>query len=174
MLILTITHLLKNAADALIDQGATKLAILLPDPKLMFHHHLLHGFMTAVRMAGVEYEVVDEVSLDTDGSDISDWIKNRLSKDDAPDGWIFPGDVSGLAGMAALQDCGLVLGRDAHIVVKQTSGIFDLVRPRVSSLREDLFAAGQMLAHQMVQRIEGVAASDLQHLQPANVSATRT
>ncbi|MDE9449419.1 LacI family DNA-binding transcriptional regulator [Aliiroseovarius sp. Z3] len=156
----------KQAAEKMIERGAKRLAILLPDDRFMFHHHLLHGFMAAVRAAGVDYEVLDGISLDSGGHEISDQLRNRLSKANPPDGLIFPGDVSALAGLAAIQDRGLTVGRDVHVMVKQTSGVFDLVRPCVDSLHEDLSAAGRSLAQIIVDRINGVPAGDLQRVLP--------
>ncbi len=155
------------AAERLIAGGAKRLAILLPEDRFMFHHHLLHGFMAAVRAAGVGHEVLEGITLDSEADDIAKQLGVRLRAADPPDGLIFPGDVSALAGLAAIQDQGLVVGRDVHVVVKQTSGVFDLVRPRVDSLHEDLSAAGRSLAHVIVDRINGVAAADLQLVHPA-------
>lgn len=156
----------QRAAEMLISRGARKLGILLPDASLMFHHHLLHGFMTAVRVAGVEYEVFDDLTLDSDATEISTKVAKRLSEPNAPDGLVFPGDMSGLAGLAAIQDMGRKTGQDIHVVVKQTSGVFDMVRPRVDSLHEDLTAAGRSLAGLMIDRIDGTPPSELQILQP--------
>ncbi|SEW32064.1 transcriptional regulator, LacI family [Aliiroseovarius sediminilitoris] len=164
----------KQAAELLIARGAKRLAILLPEDRFMFHHHLLHGFMTAVRVAGVDHEILSGMTLDSDGHDISKQLGKRLQAANAPDGLIFPGDVSALAGLAAIQDAGLIVGRDVHVVVKQTSGVFDFVRPRVDSLHEDLSAAGRSLAQMIIDRINGVPAADLQLVHPAMTAPTQT
>ena len=150
----------------LIKRGAKRLGILLPPERFTFRQHLLHGFMQAVRASGIEHEILEGVSLDSDAETISAQILQRFGEKNAPDGLILPGDVSGLAALAAIQDRGLVPGRDVQLVVKQTSGVFDLVRPRVASLYEDLSAAGETLADLLLKRIEGAPATDLQYIQP--------
>ena len=157
----------ERAAEKLIARGARRLAILLPDDRYMFHHHILHGFMAAVRTAGVNHEVLDGIILDSESHVISEQLGKRLRTKNPPDGFIFPGDVSGLAGLAAIQDNGLIVGRDVHVMVKQTTGVFDHVRPRVDSLYEDLSAAGRSLAKMMVDRINGVPVTDLQCVLPS-------
>lgn len=155
----------RRAAEMLIAKGATRPAILLPPPRFTFHHHLLHGFMTAVRAAGVRHEILSGISLDSSGDAIAARLRDRFAAPDAPDGLVLPGDVSGLAALAAVQDSGLQPGRDVHLVVKQTSGVFDLVRPRVDSLYEDLSEAGRSLASLLLRRISGDPAESLQTVQ---------
>lgn len=155
-----------QAAETLIDRGAKRLGILLPPERFTFRQHLLHGFMTAVRAAGVAYEIIDGVSLDSTADAISANIQRRFAAPDAPDGLVLPGDVSGLAALAAIQDLGLVPGQDVQLVVKQTSGVFDLVRPKVDSLYEDLSEAGEKLADLLLKRIDGAPMSELQYIQP--------
>ena len=156
----------RQAAKTLIDRGAKRLGILLPPERFTFRQHLLHGFMTAVRTAGVDYEILDGISLDSSAEAISANIHKRFATPDAPDGLVLPGDVSGLAALAAIQDLGLVPGQDVQLVVKQTSGVFDLVRPRVASLYEDLSVAGEKLADLLLKRIAGSPVSELQYVQP--------
>ncbi|MDF3412828.1 LacI family DNA-binding transcriptional regulator [Sulfitobacter sp. M57] len=156
----------RQAADMLIKRGARRIGILLPPERFTFRQHLLHGFMKAVRASGIDHEILEGVSLDSDADTISAQIHQRFGEKNAPDGLILPGDVSGLAALAAIQDRGLVAGQDVQVVVKQTSGVFDLVRPRVASLYEDLSAAGETLADLLLKRIEGTPATDLQYIQP--------
>lgn len=155
-----------QAAETLINRGAKRLGILLPPEQLTFRQHLLHGFMTAVRAAGVDYEILDGISLDSNADAISTNIQKRFAAPDAPDGLVLPGDVSGLAALAAIHDLGLVPGQDVQLVVKQTSGVFDLVRPRVASLYENLSEAGEKLADLLLRRLAGAPISELRYIQP--------
>ncbi|NRB17283.1 MAG: LacI family DNA-binding transcriptional regulator [Rhodobacteraceae bacterium] len=156
----------RQAAETLINRGAKRLGILLPPEQLTFRQHLLHGFMTAVRAAGIDYEILDGISLDSNADTISANILKRFTAPNAPDGLVLPGDVSGLAALAAIQDLGLVPGQDVQLLVKQTSGVFDLVRPKVPSLYEDLSEAGERLADLLLKRISGAPVNELQYIQP--------
>jgi LacI family transcriptional regulator len=155
-----------KAAQRLIRMGASKLCILLPPPTLMFRQHLLHGFMTAVRETGIQFEIFEGATLDSSPELIKSAIEARFSSDDRPDGFILPGDVTGLAARAAIDYIGLSPVNDVKIVVKQTTGLFNLVRPHVESIFEDLPVAGRHMAKLLLRRIEGEAPSNLQVLQP--------
>ena len=89
----------------------------------------------------------------------------RLSQPDAPDGLICPGEVSAMCALAAIDDVGLVLGRDVDVIAKQTSRIFDLHRPRVDTIYEDIEETGRTMARALLQEIGGEAPEALQTLQ---------
>ena len=161
----------RAAAVSLIEAGAGKLAILLPPQRFTFAHHLLQGFMQVARETGVQHEILDGATLESHPSEIEAAIRKRFQEPDAPDGLILPGETSGLAALAAIQDLGLVPGRDVRLVVKQTAGFFDSVRPRVSSLYEDIAEAGETMARFLLRRIGGEPAAALQFLQPIAKSA---
>lgn len=155
----------RQATLQLISAGSTRPAILLPPRRFTFANHQLHGFMSAVREHGVAHEILNDITLDSPGEQIEAVLHTRLGEDDAPDGLVCAGEVSGLAAIAAIVDRGLTPGADFPIVVKQTSTLFSHVRPRVSSIYEDLTDAGERMGHFILRRIAGEAAETLQFLQ---------
>lgn len=155
-----------QAARKLIAAGAGKLCIILPPGKFTFSHHMRHGFMTAVREEGVAFEIPDGITLDSKSDDIRGAVHARLAAVDPPDGFICGGEVSALAVMAACHDRGLQLSRDVRLVAKQTSGLFDQVRPRVETIYEDLAEAGAIMGRLLLRRIaERPPMAELQALQ---------
>lgn len=164
----------QSAAKMLLDRGSKHLSILLPPKEFTFHHHLLHGFMSCVHKSGVEFEIIKDVTLDSGADQIHAWFQTRFSAPNAPDGLVLPGDVSGLAALAAIQDLGLTPGRDINVVVKHTSRVFDFVRPKVDSLYEDLSAAGEHLTDFLLKRISGEPNAGLQFIQPVLSTQTGT
>lgn len=155
-----------DASRRLISGGCKKLCIILPPDRFTFAHHMRHGFMTAVREEGVAFDIPAEVTLDSKSDEIRKTVYQRLSQPDRPDGFVCGGEVSALAVMAAAYDHGLELGRDLRLVAKQTSGLFDQIRPRTETIYEDLAAAGAMMGRLLLKRIAGrPPVSELQVLQ---------
>jgi len=155
-----------QAAKKLIAAGASKLSIILPPERFTFAHHLKHGFMTAVREEGVGFEIAKGVTLDSKSDDIRDYVFRRMGEPERPDGYICGGEVSALAVMASAYDHSLELGRDIRLVAKQTSGLFDQIRPRVETIYEDLTEAGFLMGKLLLKRIGGPAPiHELQALQ---------
>ena len=155
-----------QAARTLIAAGCKTLSIILPPERFTFAHHMRHGFMTAVREEGVRFEIASGVTLDSKSGEIRDHLYRRMGEPERPDGYICGGEVSALAVMAAAYDRGLELGKDVRLVAKQTSGLFDQVRPRVETIYEDLSEAGLLMGRLLLRRIAGpLPVSELQALQ---------
>ncbi len=147
-----------KAAVSLIAAGCRKLCVILPPPRFTFAQHMRHGFMTAVREEGIAFEIAEGITLDSKSDAIREHVATRLRQADAPDGYICGGEVSAMAVMSAAFDLDLQIGRDVRLVAKQTSGLFDEVRPRVETIYEDLSQAGQEMGTLLLRRMAGTAA----------------
>ncbi len=158
------TAFARQAVQRLQQRGCRKLAIILPPDRFTFSGHLRTGFLAAVAEAGLEWEVLADTNLDRPADDIRVAVMARIARGDVPDGFICTGDTAALAIMAALTDSGIAIGRDVHLVVKQTSGAFSQVRPRVDTIFENVALAGQQMAELLLRRIRGEPAADLQIL----------
>ena len=155
-----------KAARSLIAAGCRKLCMILPPARFTFAQHMRHGFMTAVREEGIAFEIADGITLDSKSDAIRDHMAARLAEPDPPDGFICGGEVSAMAVMSAVYDLGLTVGKDVRVVAKQTSGLFDQVRPRIETIYEDLSEAGLQMGTLLLNRINGRAvAGELQVLQ---------
>ena len=154
-----------EATKRLIARGRRRLTIILPPRRFTFFQHIQYGFMSAVRENGIDFEIAEGIDLDSPSAAIQAHVFRRVGEPDPPDGYVCSGEVSALAVMAALSDRGLVPGADVGIVAKQTSGLFDLVRPRVDTIYEDISDAGLQMGRLLLRRIADEPAQDLQLLQ---------
>lgn len=153
-----------EAAKRLIGRGRKRLAVILPSPQFTFGGHLRSGFLRAVAEGGVEYEIAEGLNLDSPPEEVRAGVLARLKRGDPPDGYVCPGDGSALAVMAAIADAGLSIGRDIEVVAKQTSELFDQVRPKLDTIFEDMALAGEMMGKLLLRRINGEPAEALQFL----------
>lgn len=153
-----------EAARRLIAKGRRKLTIILPPPRFTFHQHMLHGFMTAVREAGISYEIPAGIDLDSPADAIRDHVRQRMAEPDAPDGWTCPGEVSALATITGMNDRGLRLGAGYDMVAKQTSRLLSQIQPEVETIYEDLKLAGEEIGRLMLKAIAGEDSAGLQTL----------
>jgi LacI family transcriptional regulator len=159
-----------EATRRLIAKGRTKVMVILPPKRLTFYQHVLHGFMTAVREAGVAYEIPEAVDLDTPANVVREFIRGRASAADAPDGFVCPGEVSALAVISGMSDAGYTLAEDYDIVAKETSHLLTQLQPKVDTIHEDLTAAGEQLGHMLIQRINNPDVEDLHLLLPPQIN----
>ncbi len=144
-----------RATKKLIASGCRRPFIILPPERFTFAQHMRHGFMTAIREEGVGFEIASGITLDSKADDVRDHVAARLARAEPPDGFICGGEVSAMAVMSAAHDLGLEIGCDVRLVAKQTSGLFDQVRPRIETIYEDLSEAGSLMAALLLKRIAG-------------------
>lgn len=153
-----------HAVQRLASKGRKKVTIILPPPGLTFGHHLRDGFMAAVTERGLAYEILPGATIDSSADGMRLATMAQLRAADPPDGFVCTGDASALSMMAGITDSGLTIGQDVDVVVKQTSGIFSQVRPRVDAIFEDTMLAGRQLGELLLRRIQGAPIADLQVL----------
>lgn len=158
-----------QAAQQLISDGCRRPCIILPPDRFTFAGHLRHGFLSAVAEHGLKGEILSDVTLDDLSGKIRERVSKRISEPLSPDGYVCGGEVSALAVIAAITDRGFTPGREVKLVAKQTSGLFDEVRPRVAALYENLAEAGAQMANLLLQRIAGAPVQTLQYLQEVHV-----
>ncbi|MFS2180177.1 LacI family transcriptional regulator [Rhizobium pisi] len=159
-----------EATRRLIAKGRRKVTVILPPKRLTFCQHILHGFMTAVREAGIAYEIPEAVDLDTPADLLRDFISARTTAPEAPDGFICPGEVSALAAISGMSDAGRTLAVDYDIVAKETSRLLTQLQPKVDTIHEDLTAAGEDLGRMLLQRINNPDVADLHLLLPPQIN----
>lgn len=154
----------RHAVMRLKAKGCRKVTIILPPDRFSFGHHLRDGFMAAIGETGLAYEILDGAGLDSTADEIRLATMRRIAEPDAPDGYICTGDAAALSIMAGVTDAGRQIGKDVQMVVKQTSGIFSQVRPKVDAIFEDTALAGKQMGELLLRRINGEAAEGLQIL----------
>ncbi|MCP3969184.1 MAG: LacI family DNA-binding transcriptional regulator [Rhodobacteraceae bacterium] len=153
------------AVQRLVSKGRRKIAIIPPRRRYSFADHMMQGFARAIQEAGVMAEVPEDHDLSTPAEETSARIARRLAEPGPPDGWICAGEIAAIATNAAICDAGLRLGRDVDLVAKQTSRVFDLFRPKIDTIHEDIAGAGAGMARALLARIAGTDAAQLQELQ---------
>ncbi|URK87178.1 substrate-binding domain-containing protein [Rhizobium sp. RCAM05350] len=159
-----------EATKRLIARGRRKPMIILPPKRMTFSQHLLHGFMTAVREAGVAYEIPDEIDLDCPVEQIRDYMSRRAGQPDAPDGFACGGEVSALATITGMSDHGLTLGLEYDIVAKRTSKLLSQIQPKVETIYEDLTDTGERMGQVLLARIAGDETTETQVLLKPQIS----
>lgn len=154
----------RTAVQRLVAKGRKRLSLILPEDRFTFTQHLRYGFLSAARAAGVDFEIVDGVTLDSSAAEIAQAMRDSRNSTTPPDGYVCVGEVTALVTLSALSDSGAVLGRDADIFAKRASPIFDNIRPRIETVYEDLRETGHKMAEMLLRRMAGEPASGLTHL----------
>lgn len=159
--------------ERLLARGRTRPLLILPPARYTFSQHLRWGAVSAARAAGITCELPDAVTLDTPQDQASAWMRQRLSQPDRPDGIICVGEIAALIAMAAINDNGLQIGRDIDVVAKRASGVFDLLRPRIDTMVEDLRLTGRTIGDILLRSMAGDDPAGLHALLPPEIDFRR-
>ncbi|MEM8729137.1 MAG: LacI family DNA-binding transcriptional regulator [Pseudomonadota bacterium] len=161
-----------QAVDRLIAKGRRRILIIPPATRYSFSTHMMEGFRTALAQQDDARQIPVDFDLNSPASEIYEKLKVRFTQPDAPDGVICPGEIAAMAALAAIEDQDLALGKDIDVVAKQTSQVFDLHRPRIETIHEDIEAAGRVMAKLLLAEIDGASTHTRQILQsPATPSS---
>jgi LacI family transcriptional regulator len=142
------------AVRRLAGLGCRKLLLIPPPPGRTYTRHMREGFAAALAETGCAGHIEESLTLGARPGTLQDGAA-RLARDGRIDGFICPGEVAAMAVLAGLQDQGLRIGHDVEVIAKQTSGTFDLYRPRIDTIYEDIRAAGEALGQLLLRRIAG-------------------
>ena len=147
----------------LAQKGCRRIMLVIGDDNTTNHHNIVTSFRKAAAEAGLEPRILDG----TQGMQPEQMRQLALDlarQPDYPDGIVCDSEMRTIALASGLQAGGRALGRDVHIIYKQTSGILPTLFPALDSIREDVFAAGEELTRLLLQRIDGAAPAALQTL----------
>lgn len=152
------------ALEQLASQGRRTVVLFRPAPDLTYARHMTEAAVRAGTRLGLTVTYPQSVTLSSRANEIHDLVVRQIRSGCAPDAYLCPGEVPALAVIAAIEDCGLSVTDDIAVVAKQTSSVFDLIRPRIDTIHEDLHAAGASLGRLLLRRIAGEPAERLQDL----------
>lgn len=151
------------AVERLAELGRRRILLVPPQPDRTYARHMRDGFQNACTALGCTGMIEESLTLAARPVILQAGAA-RLAMDHGIDGFICPGEVSAMAVLAGLQDVGLRIGGDVDVIAKQTSGTFDLYRPRIDTVYEDIRAAGEAMGHLLLRRIAGDTAETLNTL----------
>ena len=153
------------AAKRLLSKGCQSITQVTPPTSLTSFAHHMHGLSAATRSAGLEPYIFNEPPVtDMDVDALHQLAIKRIRIGDFPDGVICGSELSALAVMDAFQGEGLEIGKDVHFVSRRTSRVLRFVRPRIDTINEDIFKAGETMAQLLLRRFENAPMKELQVL----------
>jgi LacI family transcriptional regulator len=152
-----------TAVERLASKGCKRVMLVIGDDSTTNYHNIVTAFHRATARAGMQARILDG-SQERTPAEMRKLGLDLAEETDRPDGIICDSEMRTIALVGGLQEGGLRLGSDIHLIYKQTSGILPTLFPDLDSIREDVFAAGGELTRLLLKRIEGAEVETLQTL----------
>lgn len=141
------------AVDALVGAGARHIGLIPPSASYTYRDFMVQGLDEAAARHGIRASTPRDFDLNHPSDILYSRLVDWLRQPDRPDALICPGEVSAMAAHAALIDLGLSI----PLVAKQTSPVFEFLRPRPYVIGEDIQAAGRVMTKALLELIAGAA-----------------
>lgn len=158
------------AVERLIAKGRSRLVLATIDNGTLNFTHITRGFRKAVKQSGVLGRVIKNPDSLQTTSQARQLARELAGLKDGFDAIVCNNELTALAIIAGLNDCGRSFGTDYDMVCKQTTEILPMMYPDMDTVIEDLNIAGKELARLLIAKIEGHPEHTLQSLQDPTVS----
>ena len=153
--------------------GRKRLALLGPPSNLSYAHHMRDGFAEGLAECGLGEVPLPSITVDHSIDEIRARVRELMGRPNRPDGIVSGSGQATFAVVAAIEDCGLVVGKDVDIVSKQSARLLHLLRPMLYVVNESVREAGRELARAVLGAIAGRSVSQLQSLRIPTLVETR-
>ncbi len=109
--------------------GRKRLALLAPPSNLSYAHHMRDGFAEGLAECGLGEVPLPSITVDHSIDEIRARVRDLMQRPNRPDGIVSGSGQATFAVVAAIEDCGLTVGKDVDIVSKQSARLLHLLRP---------------------------------------------
>jgi LacI family transcriptional regulator len=155
----------RQGMRSLVERGRRRVAMIAPPIQLNYSIEMRSGGAEAAREAGIDFEVLQDVTSHDRSGDIQAALAARLGRGPAVDGIICASTTSCMAAVASAEAVGLTIGDQIDIVGKEAIPFLGLFRPAILSFSEDVGAAGSFLAEALLGHIAEPGRPPRHHLQ---------
>ena len=154
----------RDAVNMLARHGVKRAALIAPPDILTYARHMKAGFGAGLREHGMQQVPLDTVTVDDNLDTLQAGVYEIMRAPGRPDGIVCGSGSAAFAATAGIEQAGLTVGRDVHIVSKQHTNILKRFRKEIEVINEDVRQGGRDLATGVIRSIEGVPASELHFL----------
>ncbi|MEM7198133.1 MAG: LacI family DNA-binding transcriptional regulator [Pseudomonadota bacterium] len=153
------------AVERLYARGRQHLLLAAIDNQTTNYALICSGFLAAIRQNAITGTILPDAARLQKPMRARILATSITDTPPLPDGIICNNELTALALIAGLQECGLILGRDYDLICKQTTDILPILHPEMDTIFEDWHASGVGLAKLLLRKINGEDPGDLQILQ---------
>lgn len=157
-----------RAASYLFKIGCKHIKMLSSSADYTYACHKYYGVKRAAMEFGVDFDREKDIIYDY--SLVTNYRKmffDLMSKADHPDGIFCGSEISSLGCISGIQDAGLVVGKDVHVINVETCDLPAFYNPLIPGLRQNFHSVGTVLSKYIIKLIEGEDPKKLQYIEKA-------
>ena len=146
---------MEQATQHLIDLGHRRIAYIGAPSELMFAHFRLQGYRQAMQRNGlpIDEELVTVGDLTQKGG--YEAAQRLLKLDDPPTAVLAANDLTALGVVSAVQERGLVVGRDLSVVGFDNIPQVEHSHPPLTTISQPIYEIGVTICRMLIQLLRG-------------------
>lgn len=148
---------------------AKSLGLLSAPSRLTFARHLDRGLTQQASKFNIDTVPINGIMIDNNLDEIQAAICDLMRSDRRPDALVVAAGGATIAAAAGVEEAGLRIGTDVHLIAKQSTKILGWFRPEIHAFHEDVLETGSILADFCLRLLNGAEAGDLSHLLFENI-----
>ncbi len=152
------------AIAELARRGRENVLLVAPPVEQNYAQLMIRGAMAEAENRGVTLTRLETATSDDTTRNVSAALRVALQNAPDIDAILCASPNSAMGAVAALEDCGRVLGQDIDVFAKEAVRFLNLFRPEILAVREDVAKAGDFLAKAAMQAINDPKAPPVQGL----------
>lgn len=153
------------AVRKLAARGRKVIAALAPPRDQNYAAHMIDGMQSAASEVGVALRIIDAVTSDSISTEVTSYVASLLTEQPDIDAIITASTSSAMAVVAALESCGLTLGKQIDVFSKEAMPFLNLFRADILTISEKVSATGEFLARAAIQSIKQPELPPMQFLE---------
>ncbi len=153
------------ALKRLAARGRKNIHVILPPSNQNYAQDMYRGLEETAPLLGVKFRVAQNVDSDKSSDEIRHWIKQRLSQSPGIDAILCSSSKGAIAGLAAIEQQGRVLGDDIDLYSKEVIPVLKMFRKDILVEIEDVSKAGRYMAQAAMQQLMEPDLPLMQHLE---------
>ncbi|MCC7320687.1 MAG: substrate-binding domain-containing protein [Rubellimicrobium sp.] len=146
-------------------RGRRNIALVAPPLSQNYAQNILDGCIRGAAATGATITRIEGITSDSPASEVRRVAGAFLAARPQTDGAIIASTTATMALVAALEDRGMVLGRDIDVLAKEGMPFLNMFRSAIIALPEDVAHAGEFLARAAIQAIREPGRPPMQRLE---------
>ena len=149
------TYGMKLVTEHLASLGHKRIACIAPPPELMFAHYRLQGFHDGLAEAGLPADDALILVGDLTQRGGHEQASKLLDMPSPPTAIAACNDLMAFGAMSAVQDRGLVVGKDVAITGFDNIPMAEFSHPPLTTMHQPLYQIGGMVCEMLIRLIQG-------------------
>ncbi len=153
------------AVERLVARNRKRILLLAPPPAQSYARDIIEGTTSTAEKLGVSLTLAQSISSDSEKAALLAGMQDYLRQAPVFDAVICASPNAAMVATKAIEEAGLVLGKDCDVFAKETFPVLDLFRSEILSVHEDMQRAGRFLAKAAIHEITKKDGSHMQEIE---------